>query len=127
MIRVGIVDPSPAVRQGLQMRLELEPDFEVIGQAGDLESALKIVTDLCPDVVLLDPALPGVDPAVATRELARCRRGSRVVVLSLGDDAPTRQALLASGAAAFVGKHEDPSRLLGTIRKVGGSPLATQP
>ncbi len=118
MIQVVLVDPDRDVRRALQMRLELESDLMLVGQAGDLPSAMEIVATLCPDVVILDPEMPGVDAIVATGDLARCCSGSRVLVLSLLDDSHTRRQALAAGAAAFVGKQESLEVLLETIRKV---------
>ena len=58
MIKVLIVDDHPVVRQGLRYMLEQRPDIEVVGEGGDGEQAIALVTDLLPDVVLLDLLMP---------------------------------------------------------------------
>ncbi len=60
MIRLLILDPEPSVQQGLQMRLEMEPDLRV-GHEGDLAAALTFLADARTDVVLVDPEI-SADP-----------------------------------------------------------------
>ncbi len=114
--RLLIVDPDATVRRGLQMRLELEPDLTVIGEAGDVASAVRLAEHTCPDVILLDHAIPGVDGIAATTRLTRCGTGT-VIVLSLNDDLRSREEARAAGVLAFVGKHEGVDLLLETIRR----------
>ena len=61
MIRLVLVDDQAAVRQGLRMRLLLEPDIAVIGEANSGKEALALVQQLCPDVVLMDIEMPDMD------------------------------------------------------------------
>ena len=116
MIRVLLVDDQPTVRQGLRMRLALEPDVSVVGEADDGEAALKLATDLRPDVVVMDLVMPGMDGLAATAALHGLAPGSAVVVLSLYDDAAMRQRALDAGAVGFVGKCEAAEALPAAIR-----------
>jgi DNA-binding NarL/FixJ family response regulator len=118
MIRLLIVEDQPAVRQGLQMRLSAEPDFEVIGEAADGQTALDLVNRLCPDVVLMDVEMPCGDGIATTRALHLISPSTEVIILSLHDDACTQARAKQAGAAAFVGKSMPTETLLTTIRQV---------
>jgi YesN/AraC family two-component response regulator len=58
MIRLLLVDDQPAVRRGLGMRLHMEPDIEIVGEAGTGREALRLAQELAPDVVLMDVEMP---------------------------------------------------------------------
>jgi PleD family two-component response regulator len=64
-IRLLLVDNQPAVRRGLRMRFALEPDLEVIGEAGDATEAISLAQTLGPDVVLMDVDMSGIDGILA--------------------------------------------------------------
>ena len=115
-IRLLLVDDEPAVRRGLKMRLELEPDVEVVGEAGDGESALELVAELSPSVVLMDVEMPVMDGISATREINARASGAAVVVLSIHDDRDTIERAKLAGAASFVPKTDMDEALLNAIR-----------
>lgn len=116
VIRLLLVDDQPQVRRGLVMRLGLEPDVEVVGEAGDAESALELAGRLRPDVVIMDVELPGMDGIDATRSLRTSLPRTAIVMLSLHDDHDTVARAKAAGAAAFVAKHRMEGPLLAAIR-----------
>lgn len=116
-IRILLVDDQAVVRQGLRMRLEVEPEFDVVGEAADGRVA-ALVADLCPDVVLMDVAMPIMDGIEAAALLARVAPGTAVVMLSLHDDAETRGRASVAGAVGFVGKHRPEGELVEEIRRV---------
>ena len=116
-IRVLLVDDQPAVRQGLRIRLVLEPDVEVVGEAGDGAGAISLAQSLRPDVILMDVRMPGMDGISAVRTLRAVAPESAVVILSLYDDASTRAGAEEAGAAAFVAKHQVEETLLAAIRR----------
>ncbi len=116
MIKLLLVDDQAAVRQGLRMRLALEPDVTVIGEAGDGAAALALARDQRPDVVLMDLEMPVMDGFAATAALRASDSPSAVVVLSLHDDAVTKAKARAAGAVAFVSKREASEELVAAIR-----------
>jgi DNA-binding NarL/FixJ family response regulator len=116
MIRVLIVDDQAAVRRGLQMRLTLEPDIEIVGEAGDGRVAIDLARRLMPDVVLMDIEMPLMDGLTAAAALHESSCGPRVVMLSLHDDAQTAARARLAGASALIGKQESFERLLEAIR-----------
>jgi DNA-binding NarL/FixJ family response regulator len=117
MIRVLPVDDQPVVRRGLGMRLHLEPDIQIVGEAGNGQEALRLAQALAPDVVLMDIEMPELDGISVTAALRAAGSSSAVVVLSLHDDLPTRMRALEAGAVAFVLKGESIDQLLAALRQ----------
>jgi DNA-binding NarL/FixJ family response regulator len=132
-IRVLLVDDQANVRRGLRMRLGLEPDFEIVGEAADGESALHMARLLAPNVVVMDVRMPNMDGIAATTAIhADVHTGMHatlshpaVVLLSLYDDEQTRARATAAGADAFVPKDCLTECLSDAIRTaVAAHPLA---
>ena len=119
-IQVLLVDDEPKVLRGLRMRLNVEPDIHVVGEASDGSTAIDMASLLAPDVVLMDVNMPVMDGIAATRELLVRLPGSAVVMLSLHDDNGTMNSALAAGAIAFVAKHQMDDSLLTAIRQAAG-------
>lgn len=117
MIRVLLVDDQAVVRRALRGRLHLEPDLEVIGEAGSGSEALALAQALTPDVVLMDVEMPGMDGIEATAALFRAVPLSAVVMLSIHDDVQTRRRAKEVGAVAFVEKRGETESLLLAIRQ----------
>jgi len=111
------VDDQPAVRRGLRMRLALEPDLEVIGEAGDATEAISLAQTLGPDVVLMDVDMSDIDGILAIAMLRQVAPHSTVVIFTLYDDAAMRARVREAGAAAFVAKHQTEEALLVAIRR----------
>ncbi len=117
MIKLFLVDDQPSALRGLRQRLSLEPDIRVIGEACNGEDAVQLVPTLCPDIVLMDVAMPGMDGITATTELRHVCPQSAVVILSLYDDSATRERAQSAGAVAFVAKDRVEELLLCTVRQ----------
>lgn len=118
MIKLLLVDDQPSVRMGLRMRLSLESDVTIVGEAGDGEAALSLAQTLHPDVIIMDVQMPHMDGIAATAALRALAPQSSVVLLSLYDDVVTRARGQAAGALAFVQKQGTMDALLTAIREV---------
>lgn len=116
-IRLLLVDCQRAVRRGLKMRFALEPDMEVVGEAGSVAEAIPLACALHPDVVLMDVELPGVSGTEAIETLHTATPRSGVVIFTLHDDAATRAQARTVGAA-FVAKQQTEEMLMAAIRGV---------
>ncbi|MCK6584757.1 MAG: response regulator transcription factor [Anaerolineales bacterium] len=116
MITLVIADDQPAVREGLRMRLSLESDFQIVGEARDGREALEIIPRLKPDVVIMDMEMPGMDGLAAARALKTLAPDCRVIILTIHDDETSRKQAREAGAAGFVSKHADDIVLLNAIR-----------
>ena len=126
-IRVLIVDDHEIVREGLQILLSEETDFEVVGMAGDSESALALATLHKPDVVLMDIVLPGLDGIETTRRVLSVNPSTRVLVLtSYSDDQRVRNAIQA-GAIGYLLKDVLKPELLTAIRSAAEGKPALHP
>ncbi len=117
MIRLVLVDDQPSVRQGLRMRLTLEPDITVVGEASNGREAMTLVQQLAPDIVLMDVQMPEMDGIEATAVLRASTPQSAVVMLSISDDVSTRTRAHVAGAAAFVHKSGAIEVLVAAIRQ----------
>ena len=93
-VRLLLVDDEPAVRRGLRIWLALEPNLEVVGEAGRAAEAMLLAQALRPDVILMDVEMPGMDGISATAALRSVAPQSAVVILTLYDDAATRARAL---------------------------------
>jgi two-component system response regulator DesR len=121
MIKVLLVDDHPMVRRGLRMRLGLEPDVEVVGEAATGGEALSMVQSLAPDVVVMDVAMPDSDGIATTGRVRELAPRTAVVMLSLHGDPVTQARARQAGAAAFVEKRAGAEELLVEIRHAAGS------
>jgi DNA-binding NarL/FixJ family response regulator len=120
MIRVLLVDDQRAVRQGLQLRLGLEPDLAVVGETGNAEEALALAQALLPDVIVVDIQMRGTNGMTTLKRLREVTPAAAVIVLTLRGDGDTRTQAQMAGAHAFVEKQGGAEGLLETIRSLGG-------
>jgi DNA-binding NarL/FixJ family response regulator len=118
-ISVLLVDDQRNVRQGLRMRLELEPDIKVVGEAEDGTSAIRALDEAGPCVVVLDYELPGMNGLEVLDALRDAGCDCAVVMLTIHDSAVLRSAAARAGCKAFVAKHEPSEALLAAIRRAG--------
>jgi DNA-binding NarL/FixJ family response regulator len=116
VIRLLIVEGQPGVRQGLLMRLVVEKDIAVIGEATDCQAAQDLAGALRPDVVLIDMDTPHLDGIRMAKTLRSLCPQVAVIMLSLHDDSCARKIAADSGAAAFVAKSLPADALLTAIR-----------
>ena len=119
-IRVVLVDDEAMVRVGLRMVLTAEPDVEVVGEAADGGSAVDVVVETAPDVVLMDIRMPRVDGLEGARRVLAARPGTKVVVLTTFDEDEHVQAALRAGVSGFLLKVSPPEQLVAAVRTVAG-------
>lgn len=116
MISVILADDHAVVRHGLRFMLEQRPDIQVVGECGDGERAVDLVTDLLPDVALLDLLMPGMDGVAATREIKRLAPKTQVIILtSYYEDEHIFNAIKA-GALSYLLKDSSPQELIEAVR-----------
>ncbi len=117
-ISVLIVDDHEVVRQGLRTFLELLDDIEVVGEAAEGTTAVDLVDELHPDVVLMDLVMPGLDGVAATRKVLELSPATKVIVLtSFSGDNEVFPAIQA-GATSYLLKDVSPEELAASIRAV---------
>jgi DNA-binding NarL/FixJ family response regulator len=126
VIRVLVADDHAAIRAGLTLILSGAEGIEVVGEAGDGATAVRLARELRPDVVLMDVRMPGMDGIEATRELTRdgvCD----VLVLTTFDLDEYVQGALRAGAAGFLLKSVDAVRLVESIKLVAAGDGVLEP
>jgi len=117
-IRVVLVDDQAMVRTGLRMVLAAEGDIEVVGEAADGAAGVRVVTELRPDVVLLDVRMPAMDGLEAARRILAADLPTRVIVLTTFDEDEYVAAALRAGVSGFLLKVGPPEDLVVAVRTV---------
>ncbi|POX54284.1 DNA-binding response regulator [Streptomyces sp. Ru71] len=122
MTRVLVVDDQFLIRAGLVGLLNAAPGFEVAGEAGDGQEAVRLAAETRPDVVLMDIRMPGMNGIEATeRILAEAADPvPRVLILTTFDLDEYVYGALRAGASGFLLKDSGPERLLAAVRAVEG-------
>ena len=124
-IRILIVDDHPVVRDGLAAMLSTQTDFEVVGEAGDGEEAMRKIADWDPDVILLDLEMPGVDGIETLQRLKEMDVRARVIVFTVFDTDERIVSAMRAGAMGYLLKgapREDVFRAVRVVNE-GGSLL----
>jgi DNA-binding NarL/FixJ family response regulator len=117
-IRVVLVDDQQMVRAGFRMVIDSQPDLVVVGEAGDGDTAVEVLTTTAADVVLMDIRMPGTDGIEATRQVTALPEPPRVVVLTTFDLDEYVVAAIGAGASGFLLKDAPPEEMLGAVRTV---------
>ena len=125
-IRILIADDHAVLREGMRKLLEQEKDFQVVGEAGDGEEAVKLGSELKPDVVIMDIVMPKLSGVEATKLIKQASPSSAVLILTAYSDIRYILGLLEAGACGYVLKNARSSELVGAVRAVrsGESVLA---
>jgi len=126
-IKILLVDDQPLFREGLRTLLSVHSDFEVVGEAGNGEEALKLVRSLLPSVVLMDLQMPVLDGVAATRRLKAEQPQCRVIVLTTFDDDEMVFDGLRAGALGYLLKDAPSEKLSEAIRLAARGESFLQP
>jgi DNA-binding NarL/FixJ family response regulator len=117
-IRIVLADDHQIVRLGVRSLLEVEPDLKVVGEAENGEDALGLVTELCPDVVIMDISMPDVNGIEATRRILAQFPQTKVIALSMHSDSLFVMNMLKAGASGYLLKDCALEELVKAIRTV---------
>ena len=117
-VRILLADDHPIVRDGLKKLLQLEDDFEVVGEAGDGREVLDKVQELDPDVLLLDLRMPNLDGLSALQALQQSNKRTRVIILTASEDKNEFVQAMKLGCSGIVLKQTAPDLIVKSIRKV---------
>ena len=129
MIRVVLADDQVLVRAGFRALLDAQDDIKVVGEAGDGEQAVRLATELTPDVVLMDIRMPGTDGLAATRRISADGDLAevRVVILTTFELDEYVFEAIRSGASGFLVKDTEPDELVQAVRVVAGGDALLSP
>jgi DNA-binding NarL/FixJ family response regulator len=116
-ISVVLVEDNDVFRDALELLLGLRPEMNVIASVADGTDAANVVGELCPDVVLMDYRLPGLDGVQATAALRQACPGVAVVCLTASANAREIEALYEAGAVACLTKDQELEEIVDAIKR----------
>lgn len=122
--RLLIVDDHASVRAGLRFLLSGETDFEIVGEAHSVATALRAIEELAPDVVMLDFGLGAENGDRVLDALASRPNPPEVLMLSMEDERVVGQELTRRGATAYVMKQAPTAEILAALRRIRDALLA---
>ena len=117
-IRVMVVDDHPIMRNGLRDTLEASGRFEVVGQSGDGEEAVRTVEELKPEVIVMDVIMPNKDGIDACREIMELLPDTRVMMLTASTEEDAVIEAVAAGATGYLQKYSRPEELVEAVLDV---------
>lgn len=126
-IRILVVDDQPLFREGLKVVLAAQPDFEVVGEAGNGVEAVRCVEDLNPAVVVMDLRMPKLNGVEATRRIRQAHPEVAVLVLTTFDDDEEVFEALRAGAMGYLLKDAPPEQLHEAVRSASHGESFLQP
>ena len=122
-LRIALADDHHLIRSGLKLLLGSNESLSIVGEASDGASALLLVEQLQPDILLLDLAMPGMDGLECLRELKRRNLPTRVIVLTMFEDENYVLAAMSAGAQGYVQKSAIDTELFQAIDNVAAGRL----
>ncbi|MBZ4321018.1 response regulator [Streptomyces huiliensis] len=126
-VRVLLVDDQPLVRSGLRVLMADHPGLEVVGEAATGLEAVRLTTELRPDVVVMDIRMPGMDGIEATRLITSGPTPARVLILTTFDEDEHVYGALRAGASGFVVKDMALDDILAAVRVVAAGDALLAP
>jgi DNA-binding NarL/FixJ family response regulator len=127
VIRIVLADDHTLVREGIRTLLGLVADFELAGEAGDGEEAVRVVCETKPDVLLLDMRMPKGDGRFVVAELARRGALPATLILTTFDDDEAALDVVRAGARGFLLKDVKYERLVEAVRALAAGETMIQP
>lgn len=125
--RILVVDDHELFRESLISLIALEPDLEVVGQAGDGLEALRLVRDAQPNLVLMDIHMPVCNGLDATRRIHAAYPHVRILMLSISQEDTDLFEALQAGASGYVQKDSSKEHFLRSLRLTLGGETALSP
>lgn len=119
-VNVMLVDDHAVVRMGFKLLLEAAADIKVVGEAESGEQAIKLYTELQPDVVVMDITMPGMGGMEAIERILARDAQARILVLSAHEDSVHPKRVLNAGASGYLTKRSAADELIKAIRTVAG-------
>ena len=123
-IRVMLVDDHEIMRDGLREVMERSGDFEIVGQAADGETAVRLAQSLKPDVIIMDVMMPLKNGIDACREITEKLPDTRVLMLTAASEEDAVMEAVAAGATGYLQKYSGKQMLLRTLRDVADGEYA---
>lgn len=117
-IRVLLADDHALFREGVRAILKSVPDIEIVGEAGTGQDALKLASNLKPDVILMDIQMPDLNGVEATQRILKTQPDVGIIIVTMLEDDDSLFSAMRAGARGYVLKGADKAEMLKTIRAV---------
>ena len=117
-MKIVIAEDNQMVREGLCSLLNQQPDMQVVGEAGDGDGAVRLVSELSPDVVILEVAMPNLNGIEATRQIQAANGKTKVIALTMHAERPIVAKMLRVGATGYLLKDCAFEDLVAAVRAV---------
>jgi two-component system, NarL family, response regulator NreC len=117
-IRVFLADDHQVFREGMRLLLEKVADIEILGEAENGADAIARVSQLMPDIVIMDITMPGLNGLEATRQIKQMHPSVKVLILTMHETDQYLSEMLEVGASGYVVKTTTSSELISAIRAV---------
>jgi DNA-binding NarL/FixJ family response regulator len=117
-ITVLLVDDHSLVRRGFRRMLEDDPEIAIVGEASDGNEAVEKATELRPQVVVMDFALPSMNGAVATRLILKAAPDTKILMLSMHSELSYVRTCLDAGARGYLLKNAVDLELIGAVKQI---------
>jgi two-component system response regulator NreC len=127
VIRLVIADDHAVVRSGLRLLLDAEPDFEVVAEAGDVDTARRYVRGHHPTVLVLDLNMPGGSSLQAIPAIREEAPDTQIVVLTMQEEPTFARQALAAGASGYVLKEAADTELVEAVRRAAANEIYLNP
>ncbi len=115
MMTLILIDDHVVVRKGLRLLLEEQPEISVVGEGGDGAEAIRLASELLPDVALLDLLMPKVDGITAVREIKRLTPATQIIVLTSSYEEEHIFGAIKAGALSYLLKDTHPKDLIAAV------------
>ncbi len=126
-IRILLADDHTILREGIRSLIEDEPDMEVVGEAEDGLSVVKLADTLRPDLILMDLAMPLLNGLEATRQIRKNNPHAKILILTMHENEEYIRQVLAAGAMGYILKDAAARELLGAIRSIHKGEVVLSP
>ena len=117
-IKILIIDDHPLMRRGIKQLIELEKNFEVVGDAGSGNEGIALALKTQPDLIILDLNMKGLSGLDTLKSLRNEDVDARIVILTVSDAKNDIFALIDAGADGYLLKDTEPDTLLGQIKQI---------
>ncbi len=126
-IRILLVDDHAVVRAGYRALLEDSPMLQIVSEADNGETAVRLFSDLAPDIVIMDLSMPGIGGLEAIRRIIQRKHDARILAFSMHEDTIFVEQALQAGARGYVGKSSAPEVLVEAVKAVASGNIFLDP
>jgi DNA-binding NarL/FixJ family response regulator len=127
MNRVLVVDDHAVLRRGIQSIVRAWPGWEIAGEAGSGEDAVRLAYTLKPDIILMDISMPGIGGLEATKAIRQQQPDAKVLLLTLHDSIEWVRTAFEAGARGYLLKSDTEAELMRALEAVAANKIYASP